>query len=90
MKLKEVRESALALPRRSREKLLLDLQASLEEERLHDCPPGVFSEDDPNFLANIKERIDAYDRGEDKGESWEDVQKWMRERINDRQVSQGS
>ncbi len=66
MKLQEVRESALALPRRSREKLLKELQRSLDDEILHVCPPGVLSEDDPNFLKNIEARIDAYDRFSDR------------------------
>jgi putative addiction module component (TIGR02574 family) len=83
MKLKEVRESALSLPRRSREKLARELFQSVENEQaLHACPPGMLSEDDPDFQKIIQERINAYDRGEDKGVPWEEVQKWMKERMN--------
>lgn len=87
MKLQEVRESALALPRRSREKLLNDLQSSLDKPSIHDCPPGVLSEDNPNFRKILRERIEAYERGEDKGIPWEEVQAEMEERINARKVS---
>ena len=72
MRLKEVRESALALPRRSREKLLLDLQQSLNLERE---PSGILSEDDPNFKKIIEDRVAAYERGEVKGIPWEEVRR---------------
>jgi hypothetical protein len=87
MKLQEVRESALALPRRSREKLLNDLRESLEEEKLHACPPGVLSDSDPNFMKIIEERLARYERGEDKGIRWEQVQAEMEARIHARKVS---
>ncbi len=87
MKLQEVRESALALPRRSREKLLNDLRESLEDDKLHACPPGVLSDSDPNFMKIIQARIDAYERGDDKGIPWEEVQAKMEARIEGRKVS---
>jgi putative addiction module component (TIGR02574 family) len=84
MNLQEVRESALALPRRSREKLLNDLRDSLEENT---CPPGVLSDRDPNFMKIIVARLDAYERGEDKGTPWEEVQAKMEARIHARKTS---
>jgi hypothetical protein len=87
MKLQEVRESALALPRRSREKLLHDLQESLEEDKLNARPPGVLSDRDPNFMKIIKARLDAYDRVDDKGIPWEQVRDEMEARIHDRKIS---
>ncbi len=87
MKLQEVRESALALPRRSREKLLKELQQSLDDESLHARPPGVLSDDDPNLARILQERIDAYDRGEDKGVPWEQVRTEMEARINAGKIS---
>jgi hypothetical protein len=53
MKLKEVRNSALSLPERSRAKLLRDLVESFK---------GSKSEAD--WVADAEARIDAYDRGE--------------------------
>jgi putative addiction module component (TIGR02574 family) len=81
MKLQEVRESALALPRRSRQKLVRDLEQSLDYDLvLHACPPGVLSEDDPNFEKILKARLRAYERGEVKGIPWENVLKRLKPR----------
>ncbi len=88
MKLKEVRESALALPRRSREKLAKELFQSVESKSAwHALPLGLPSEDDSDFDKILQARIDAYDRGDDKGVAWEDVQKWMKERMNARKAA---
>ena len=87
MKLKEVRESALALPRRSREKLLADLQQSLDEEHLRACPPGILSEDDPNFETIIQARIAAYERGDVKGIPWEEVRERLYKRLHENHSS---
>ena len=88
MKLQEVRESALALPRRSREKLAQELTESVEiEQIMRKCPPGIMSEDDPNFKSIIKERIRAYESGEDPGIPWEEVRAEMEARINARKIS---
>jgi putative addiction module component (TIGR02574 family) len=87
MKLQEVRESALALPRRSREKLLNELRQSLDDEKHPACPPGVLSDRNPNFMKIIEARLDAYDRGEDKGIPWEKVRAEMEARIHARKVS---
>jgi len=87
MKLKEVRESALALPLRSRKKLLADLQESLGDGQIHPRPPGVLSEDDPNFEAIIQARVLAYERGEVKAIPWEEVRERMQRRLHGNQSS---
>ncbi len=58
MKLQEVRESALALPRCSRVKLVKYLAESLEE--LH--PPGPLRTES-ECLVEAEARIDAYEKG---------------------------
>jgi hypothetical protein len=58
MKLQEVRESALALPRRSRVKLFKYLAKSLEEVR------PKLTRIEADCLAEAEARIDAYERGE--------------------------
>jgi len=58
MKLQEVRESALALPRRSREKLVKYLAESLED------PHPKLTKVEAEGLAEAEARIDAYERGE--------------------------
>jgi hypothetical protein len=94
MKLQEVRESALALPRRSREKLAQELAESVMSEEDLDIlysrgkfknPPGS-ERTEAEWVSEIKRRIAALDSGEDKGESWEDVQKWMKERMDARKA----
>jgi putative addiction module component (TIGR02574 family) len=87
MKLQEVRESALALPRRSREKLLKDLTDSLAEETSHARPPGVLSDDDPNLNAILEARIAAYERGETKAIPWEEVKRRLYRSLNGNRVS---
>ncbi len=57
----------MALKLSSRVKLVRELERSLLDE----CPPGVLSESDPHFADELKRRIDAYERGEDKGIPWE-------------------
>jgi putative addiction module component (TIGR02574 family) len=95
MKLQEVRESALALPRRSREKLAQELTESvMSKEDLailysrgkFKNPPGS-ERTEAEWREEIKRRMEAYDRGEDKGIPWEEVQAEMEERINARKVS---
>lgn len=39
---------------------------------IHSCPPGVLSEDDPNFESILMERLRQYESGECKGISGED------------------
>lgn len=95
MKLQEVRESALALPRRSREKLAQELTESVMSEQELDVlysrgkfknPPGS-ERTEAEWKEEIKRRIDAYDRGEDKGVPWEEVRAQMETRINARKIS---
>jgi putative addiction module component (TIGR02574 family) len=66
MKLQEVRESALALPRRSREKLVSYLAKSLEESG-----PKLAQVDAEN-LAEAEARIVEHERGEAKTISLQD------------------
>ena len=95
MKLQEVRESALALPRRSREKLAQELAESVMSEQDLDIlysrgkfqnPPGS-ERTEAEWKEEIKRRIEAYDRGEDKGAPWEEVRAQMEARINARKTS---
>jgi putative addiction module component (TIGR02574 family) len=94
MKLQEVRESALALPRRSREKLAQELAESVMSEEDLDIlysrgkfknPPGS-ERTEAEWKEEIRRRIVALDSGKDKGETWEDVQKWMKERMDARKA----
>jgi putative addiction module component (TIGR02574 family) len=82
MKLQDVRESALAMPRRSREKLLKALTESLSEETIHARPPGVLSDDDPNLEAILEARMAVYERGETRAIPWEDVKKRLYRSLN--------
>ena len=59
MKLQEVRESALALPVKSRRKLAEDLIYSLAAEG-----KGQSQESNPAWIAEAEARIDAFERGE--------------------------
>jgi hypothetical protein len=86
MTLQQIRKSVLALPLRSRRKLMIDLQSSLGEASVHRCPSGVLSDQDPNFEKIIQGRLDRYDRGEDKGIPWEEVRAKMDAKINARKT----
>ena len=85
MKLQEVRESALALPRRSREKLAQELAESiLTEER-----PEYGSRSESvtaEWKEEIKRRMDEYARGEAKTVPGEKVMAYLRKRIEVRTV----
>jgi len=90
MKLQEVRESALALPRRSREKLAQELAESVMSEEDLDIlysrgkfknPPGS-ERTEAEWEAEIKRRIKAHESGEDPGVPWEEVLKETRQREN--------
>ena len=80
MKLQEVRQSALALPLRSRKKLAQELAESVLIEQ----EPGD-SLHRENIAAEwkeeIKRRIDAYARGEVKTVPGEKVMAWLRKRM---------
>jgi putative addiction module component (TIGR02574 family) len=78
VKLQEVRESALALPLRSRAKLATELIRSLEVER--PGPPGS-ERTEAEWKEEIKRRIDEHDRGEAKTVPGEEVMKWLRKRM---------
>ena len=95
MKLQEVRESALALPRRSREKLAQELAESVMCEQDLDIlysrgkfknPPGS-ERTEAEWKAEIKRRIKAHESGEDPGIPWEEVRAEMEARINARKIS---
>ena len=90
MRLQEVRESALALPRRSREKLAQELAESVMSKEdldiLHSRgkfrnPPGS-ERTEAEWEAEIKRRIEAHASGEDPGIPWEEVLNEMRQREN--------
>jgi hypothetical protein len=49
----------------------LDIADFLQD--IHACPPGVLSEDDPDFDAIIQERIRKFESGEEKGIPAEEV-----------------
>jgi putative addiction module component (TIGR02574 family) len=59
MKLQEVRESALALPVRSRRKLAEDLIYSLAATGRHES-----LESEADWITEAEARIDAFERGE--------------------------
>jgi putative addiction module component (TIGR02574 family) len=89
MKLQEVRESALALPKRSREKLAQELAESVMSEQDRDIlysrgkfknPPGS-ERTEAEWKVEIKRRMEAHDRGEAKTVSGEVVMEWLRQRI---------
>ena len=62
-----------------------DDRALIARELLHSiCPPGVLSEDNPSFNAEIDRRIEAYDRGETTASNWEEVDERMRQAIKER------
>jgi putative addiction module component (TIGR02574 family) len=74
MKLQEVRESALALPLRSRKKLVQELAESvLSEEEL-----GNISAE---WKKEIERRMEAHERGEAKTVPGEKVIAWLRKRM---------
>jgi putative addiction module component (TIGR02574 family) len=89
MKLQEVRESALALPRRSREKLAQELAESVMSEQDLDIlysrgkfknPPGS-ERTEAEWKEEIRRRIEAHDRGEAETVPGEVVMEWLRKRI---------
>jgi len=89
MRLQEVRESALALPRRSREKLAQELAESVMSKEDLDIlysrgkfknPPGS-ERTEAEWEAEIKRRMEAHDRGEAKLIPGEQVMKWLRKRM---------
>jgi hypothetical protein len=49
----------------------LDIADMLQD--IHSCPPGVLSEDDPNFDEILMERLRQYESGESKGIPAEEV-----------------
>jgi len=77
MTLKEVTSSALALPRRSRAKLLRDLASSLEDK--HPGPPGS-EMSEQEWIEEIERRVQEIDRGEAKLVPGAVVMKWLRRR----------
>ena len=79
MKLQEVRESALALPLRSRAKLATELIRSLEDGP-RGGPPGS-ERAEAEWKEEIKKRMEAHDRGEAKTIPGEEVMAWLRKRM---------
>jgi putative addiction module component (TIGR02574 family) len=80
MKLQEVRESALALPLRSRKKLAQELADSVvSEEEWEDCFPSESIATE--WKEEIKRRMDAYARREVKTVPGEKVMAWLRKRM---------
>lgn len=84
MKLPEVRESALALPERSRRKLAEDLILSLGASQKSS---GLKSE--AEWIAEAEARIDAYDRGELETVSLEEFVTHVRGTANGNKARQG-
>jgi putative addiction module component (TIGR02574 family) len=89
MKLQEVRESALALPLRSRAKLAQELTESVMSEQDLDIlysrgkfknPPGS-ERTEAEWREEIKRRMEAHDRGEAKTVPGEVVMEWLRKRM---------
>jgi len=80
MKLQEVRESALALPLRSRKKLVQDLTESVlseEKPKYGSHSESVASE----WNQEIKRRMDEHARGEAKTVPGEKVMAFLRKRM---------
>jgi putative addiction module component (TIGR02574 family) len=89
MKLQEVRESALALPLRSRKKLAQELTESVMNKEDLDIlysrgkfknPPGS-ERTEAEWKEEIQRRMEAHDRGEAKTVPGEEVMKWLRKRM---------
>lgn len=76
MKLKEVRESALALPERSRMKLVNDLIKSLMDKSV----PGS-ERPEAEWEEEIKRRLEAHDRGEAETVPGDEILEWLRQRM---------
>jgi len=64
-------DAALALPKKVRADLALQLLQSLK-------PPHVLSEDDPGFAKELDRRMEAYESGETSATSWDAVAKRLR------------
>ncbi len=80
MKLQEVRESALALPLRSRKKLAQELADSVvNEEEWGSCFASESIAID--WKEEIKRRMDEYERGEAKTVPGEKVMAYLRKRM---------
>lgn len=78
MTLKEVRESALALSKSSRAKLVHDLILSIDE-----VPPGGLSEDDPEFKHILNTRLADYQSGKTKAIPWETVREKLKQQTHE-------
>jgi putative addiction module component (TIGR02574 family) len=65
-----------------------DERASIAYELLHSLKPsGILSEDDPNFLAELERRAEAFDRGETTAHDWEEVSRELRQMLRERRSS---
>jgi putative addiction module component (TIGR02574 family) len=89
MTVQQLRKSVLALPKRTRVKLALELaDSAMTQEELDifysrgkfKIPPGS-ERSEVEWEAEIKRRIDAHDRGEAKTVSGEKVMAWLRKRM---------
>jgi len=76
----DILAAAMSLPEEDREALAVQLLRSLR-------PPGVLSEDDPNFFAELDHRVDALERGETKARDWEEVSRELRQQLRQRRRS---
>jgi putative addiction module component (TIGR02574 family) len=72
----DILSAAMSLSESDRASIALELWHSL-------CPPGVLSEDDPDFLAELERRSDALDRDPSIGIPWDQVELQIRQSLKD-------
>lgn len=78
--LPEILAAALSLPDGDRANIAYELLASLK-------PPGVWSDDDPGFAAELQRRMDEYERDPSTAMSIDDVNRRLRQALADHRKS---
>ena len=76
----QIIDAALSLPPDQRAELAYRLLQSLK-------PPGVLSDDDPEFESELQHRIAAYEAGEMQASDWGTVSERIRKVLDDRKSS---
>jgi putative addiction module component (TIGR02574 family) len=73
----DILSAALSLPENERASIAFELLDSLR-------PPGILSENDPGFLAELERRSEAIHRDPSIGIPWEEVDRQIRQKLKDR------
>ena len=76
-RLSEVFEAALRLPDAERARLVYRLLQSLK-------PPGIVSDDDVAFEAELERRVSEYDAGKTEASDWNEVATRLRKALRRR------